>query len=61
MVVTFKLSSGAKWVSVTLYETYITERRREGGGSEGVTGSKEQREKGFRDYYKIVVFKYVWN
>lgn len=28
MVVTFKLSSGAKWVSVALYETYITERRR---------------------------------
>lgn len=45
MLVTFKLSSGAKWVSVALYETYITERRR-------VTEWEDQR--GFRDYYMRV-------
>lgn len=49
MVVTFKLSSGAKWVSVAFYEAYITEKIRE-GGSKGVMWSKKQREKGFTDY-----------
>lgn len=40
LALTFKLSSGAKWVSVALDETYITERKQDRGGNEGIIRSR---------------------